>query len=194
MQKLYINEIFYSLQGEGARQGSANIFIRLAGCNLKCSFCDTKFNDSKLYLLGELQNELQKYYPCKNIIWTGGEPTLQLTNEIVDYFKELGYYQSIETNGSNYIPSNIDYISISPKVNNIHSSISKVNEVRLLYPYFFNKWSTIDFNFIYDDLYISPAFNNLNVNYYLINECINIVKENPRWKLSIQIHKLLNIE
>jgi organic radical activating enzyme len=86
---LNVNEIFYSLQGEGGRTGQASIFIRLAKCNLACSFCDTDFERGVKMSLEEVFKEIEKYN-CKWIIWTGGEPALQLNDKIVAFFKERG--------------------------------------------------------------------------------------------------------
>jgi len=97
-----INEIFYSLQGEGAWTGLPNIFIRTTGCNLRCSFCDTKyayFNGEEMTVI-EIIEKICKY-PCKYVCITGGEPLLQ--KDIVDLIDKLlkkGYKISIETNGS----------------------------------------------------------------------------------------------
>ena len=93
---MLINEIFYSLQGEGVHMGKASIFIRLSRCNLRCSFCDTEFDSGTEMTIEELRDAIAPY-PGRRIIWTGGEPTLQLTEETVAYFKALGYHQSIET-------------------------------------------------------------------------------------------------
>ena len=100
---MLINEIFYSLQGEGVHMGKASIFIRLSRCNLRCSFCDTEFDSGTEMTIEELRDAIASY-PGRRIIWTGGEPTLQLTEETVAYFKALGYHQSIETNGTRRPP------------------------------------------------------------------------------------------
>ncbi len=84
---LNVNEIFYSLQGEGGRTGQASIFIRLAKCNLDCSFCDTDFERGVKMTADELLKEINRY-GCKWIIWTGGEPALQLTNAIVTFLRK----------------------------------------------------------------------------------------------------------
>ena len=75
---MLINEIFYSLQGEGVHMGKASIFIRLSRCNLRCSFCDTEFDTGKEMTLEELRDAIAPY-PGRRIILTGGEPTLQHT-------------------------------------------------------------------------------------------------------------------
>ena len=97
-----INEIFYSLQGEGKLTGLLNIFIRTSGCNLRCSFCDTKFayNDGKEMNLDEILNETSKY-PCKNICITGGEPLIQKEIlKLIDLLIKRNYKICLETNGS----------------------------------------------------------------------------------------------
>jgi 7-carboxy-7-deazaguanine synthase len=128
---LNVNEIFYSLQGEGGRTGQASIFIRLAKCNLACSFCDTDFERGVKMSLEEVLKEIEQYN-CKWIIWTGGEPALQLNDKIVAFFKERGYLQAIETNGTKRIPSGIDYITCSPKQNFeiVRELIPEVDELR----------------------------------------------------------------
>ena len=97
-----INEVFYSIQGEGKWSGLPNIFIRTTGCNLRCSFCDTKYayDDGKEMNIEEILNNISKY-PCKYVCLTGGEPLLQ--NEIVELIDNLirqKYKVCIETNGS----------------------------------------------------------------------------------------------
>ena len=109
---MLVNEIFYSLQGEGLNMGRASIFIRLSKCNLSCSFCDTEYESGTEMSLEELRDHIAQW-PCRRIIWTGGEPTLQLTEEVVAYFKALGYHQSIETNGTRRPPHGLDYITCS---------------------------------------------------------------------------------
>ena len=192
--KLIVNEIFYSLQGEGGRMGEPSIFIRLAKCNLCCSFCDTDFENGKDMSLPEILEEISSY-PCKWIIWTGGEPTLQLNDEHLAVFRKAGYKQAIETNGTRPIPSLIDYISCSPKINidKTKNIIFKVNEIRIpvkkgdILP----DISTLPEA---DKYFISPIFDESNLNQENIDYCVNYIKSNPQWTLSIQIHKLIHIE
>ena len=129
---LIVNEIFYSLQGEGARVGEASIFIRLSKCNLACEFCDTEFESGKEMSIEAILKTIEQY-PSKWIIWTGGEPTLQLRDEHLKPFKEKGYMLAIETNGTRAVPSLIDYIACSPKVNYtaIKNKIPCVDEIRI---------------------------------------------------------------
>src|SRR5690606_14133885 len=107
------------------------IFIRLAKCNLACSFCDTDFERGVKMSLEEVLKEISQY-GCKWIIWTGGEPALQLTEAIITFFKEAGFKQAIETNGTRKLPTGIDYITCSPKQNfeKVKELIPRVDELR----------------------------------------------------------------
>ncbi len=193
MPKLRVNEIFHSIQGEGARKGSANIFVRLAHCNLTCGYCDTEFESYRELSLDEVLSECGAY-SCRNIIFTGGEPLLQLTDEVVSAFKSAGYYVALETNGTERPPPGIDYIAVSPKVaehvlaqqfEGIH-----VDELR----YVRNRSQGIPRPTVKADHYfLSPEFNGEIPVRENIEHCIRLVKEHPEWKLSIQEHKLLKI-
>lgn len=191
---LKINEIFYSLQGEGARSGEASIFIRLSGCNLRCDFCDTEFDLGQQMTLEQIAHQIDQY-PCKWIIWTGGEPTLQITDQHLAYFKAKGYKQAIETNGTRPIPSLIDYISCSPKVayEKVKTIIPFAHELR-----FPLKEGDVLPNIAIlpkaNNYFISPIFDELDANKNNINYCVDLIKNNPAWKLSVQMHKLINIE
>lgn len=188
--KIYsINDIFYSLQGEGAQFGTATIFIRFSGCNLKCDFCDTDFSGYSLFLLSDILNEIKKY-PSKVISLCGGEPTLQVDKALIDALKKAGYYIRIETNGTNPILRGIDYVVISPKAN-IHESIKYADELRVIYP---DKLHISHTGIICDNLYLSPCFDGSTPNYERIKQTVEYIKKNPQWKLSIQTHKLIGIE
>ncbi|MDD2246133.1 MAG: 7-carboxy-7-deazaguanine synthase QueE [Proteiniphilum sp.] len=190
---LTVNEIFYSLQGEGGRAGQASIFIRLAKCNLNCSFCDTEFEQGIKMSPEEVLSTIGKY-GCRWIIWTGGEPTLQLTDDVVAFFKEKGYLQAIETNGTKKVPAGIDYISCSPKQNfeKIRDLIPEVDELR--FP--IKKGDQLpDISILpkTDRYLLSPVFDNNNIIKENVDYCISLIKENPLWALSLQTHKLIGI-
>lgn len=192
--KLTVNEIFYSLQGEGGRTGEASIFIRLTRCNLACSFCDTDFDEGKDMAMDEILKAIQPY-PCKWIIWTGGEPTIQLTDEHLVYFRERGYKQAIETNGTRKVPSLIDYITCSPKQDyeSVKNRIPFAHEIRIP----IKAGDQIPDISIFpkaDNYFLSPIFDADKINTDNINYCVELIKENPQWRLSLQIHKLIHIE
>lgn len=198
--KLNVTEIFYSLQGEGARAGSANVFIRLQGCKTKDACyasgvrCDTEFESGREMTLSEIEQWIEEYAPdAKSIIWTGGEPAQQLTEEIVGYFKEKGFYQAIETSGLLPVPKNLDWISLSPKVaehvlkRNFPNGVSELRYVRhagqsIPEP----AVRTVNF-------YLSPHSDGFSINSENLKHCIELCKQNPKWKLSLQQHKLWNI-
>lgn len=192
--KLIVNEIFYSLQGEGGRSGEASIFIRLTKCNLACSFCDTDFVDGDVMTIDEILEEI-KQYPCKWIIWTGGEPTIQLKDEYLAVFRKHGYKQAIETNGTRLVPSLIDYITCSPKQDyeTIKSRIPVVNEIRIPV----KVGDTIPDTSIFpkaDNYFLSPIFDADKINLENVDYCVEQIKLNSQWKLSLQVHKLIHIE
>ncbi len=193
MRKLFVNEIFYSLQGEGARKGSANIFVRFAHCNLSCGFCDTEFESYRELTLDEILEECRAF-PCRNIIFTGGEPLLQLDKDIVRAFKRAGYYLAIETNGTITPPRTLDWITVSPKVaEHVMARRFKgvhINELK----YVRNKSQGIPRPGVKaDHYYVSPEFEGDYLDRENLTHCIELVKMNPGWKLSLQEHKLLNV-
>ena len=107
MKTYAVNEIFYSLQGEGVRAGEPSLFLRFAGCNLTCKVethgfdCDTEFVSSRKLTADEIVNELRALTPrCKWVILTGGEPGLQVDRELIDRLHDEGFQLAIETNGS----------------------------------------------------------------------------------------------
>jgi hypothetical protein len=196
---MLVNEIFYSLQGEGVHMGKASIFIRLSRCNLRCSFCDTEFDSGVEMTLEEIRDAIA-VYPGRSIIWTGGEPTLQLTDEVVAYFKALGYYQSIETNGTRRPPRGLDYITCSPKreaMRLLHQNFPEgVGEFR------FPIGRDIDLPPAISDLppagayLVSPIFvgeTQNDVDREAVELCVKYVLEHPEWQLSLQMHKLIHI-
>ena len=205
-----VNEIFYSLQGEGCRQGQPSIFIRLAGCDLTCGFCDTEFESGKEMTLFEIR-EYIKQWPCKYIVWTGGEPALQLTSEIILTMKSFGYKQSIETNGNNKVPIELDLISLSPKV----AEHVIANNFKMFTHKYFNEnveviLPKIEVRYVRhkgqmslpvpvvkaDHYFISPMFDGSNINLENLNHCVKLIQENEsdiNWTLSLQMHKIIKV-
>ena len=198
--KLKVSEIFYSLQGEGARIGTPTIFIRLQGCNTKfaCAAngikCDTEFESGKEFTIEEIELWIKKNAECCNeITWTGGEPLDQLTEEIVAYFKEKGFYQAVETSGLQPAVKGFDFICVSPKVaehiiaKNFPDGVSELRYVR-------HKGQSVPQPSIKAIHYwISPHSDGFNINSENLKHCINLCLENGLWKMSLQNHKVWNI-
>jgi len=153
--------------------------------------CDTEFESGREYSIEELYNEI-KQYNCKNIIWTGGEPAQQLTDEIIEYFKNKGFYQCIETSGLFPVSELLDYIVVSPKVAEhvIKKNFNRVNELR----YVRHKGQEIPSPSIEaDNYFISPHSDGFTLNFENMKHCLNLVKANPKWRISIQMHKIYSV-
>ena len=123
MGKTYrINDIFYSLQGEGRHTGRAAVFIRFSGCNLRCPFCDTEFDSYREMTADEILQEIAQLssftspLSSRFIVLTGGEPTLQVDEHFVDLLHQEGYEVAMESNGTRPAPRNLDWLTVSPKV------------------------------------------------------------------------------
>jgi organic radical activating enzyme len=198
--KLKVSEIFYSLQGEGLRIGTPTVFIRLQGCKAKNACfamgikCDTEFESGKEMLLTQIESWIEKYgNTCKEITWTGGEPLDQLTEEIINYFKKKGFYQAVETSGLHPAPNGLDFICVSPKVaehiikKNFPNGVTELRYVR-------HKGQSVPEPSISAlNYWISPHSDGFTINTENLKHCINLCIENPKWKLSIQNHKVWNI-
>lgn len=202
---LQVSELFYSIQGEGARAGEPSVFIRLQGCKAKHACyasgvrCDTEFESGKQMSLTDIATWIQRHAPeCKWIIWTGGEPTDQLTEEIVQYFKGIGFKQAIECSGLHPAPIGIDWVVISPKV---------AEHVIL------KQWPVREDGYHCDELrwvrhsgqdipkteiksktyYLSPHFDGIRPNNENVNHCVRLCLDHPQWRLSVQMHKMLSV-
>lgn len=190
-----VNEIFYSLQGEGARTGTANVFVRFSGCNLACNVaehgfdCDTNFSGGLDYSLSVLVDAIKHVdeYNCRRIIWTGGEPALQLTSELLQALPD--YYHCVETNGTKQLPSEVDWISCSPKSAEHTLRVGDVDELRyVIAPNMAIPKPKLNA----DHYYLSPAFEPSETLTADAFKWVNkLCKEHPKWKMSLQTHKLL---
>ena len=197
----YINEIFFSIQPEGARSGTPNVFVRFSGCNLKCNlkehgfFCDTNFSGGTPFLLEELISKVQEVGGnCKNVILTGGEPSLQYDAALCHRLREAGYFIAMETNGTNEIPLDIypNFVSCSPKTAE-HTLCLLLPPSELRYVLAANQ-ALPKPRLEADHYYLSPVFTpDMTIDYDSLTWCIELIKENPKWKLSIQWHKLLHL-
>jgi organic radical activating enzyme len=197
MKTYRVNEMFYSPQGEGIRAGTVNVFIRFTGCNLKCAVggdgnfdCDTEFVSGRDLTIDEILAAAEEMAPnCKAVILTGGEPALQVDDELIAALKGRGYYIAIETNGTKELPQGIDWITVSPKTAEHTIRQLKASEVK----YVRCAGMGIPRPVVKADYYlISPAFQSNGALHPEDAEwCVRLVKTNPTWRLSIQTHKWL---
>ncbi|EQA09896.1 7-carboxy-7-deazaguanine synthase QueE [Glaesserella parasuis] len=197
-----IVEIFETLQGEGFNTGMPSIFIRFGKCNLACPWCDTNYNQYETKTLADIM-QVVKGFSAKNIIITGGEPTIQpdLTY-LLDTLKAEGYFIAIETNGLKPVPPQIDYIATSPKrlyqKNYLKHHIPFANEVRIVVDGDVLAFcEQIESIIKAERYYLSPCEENGVMN--MLETITQLGKLNqrpnkPRWQLSIQTHKMAGIE
>ncbi len=210
-----VKEIFYTLQGEGARSGRAAVFLRFAGCNLwsgreadrasaVCRFCDTDFTGTdglgggKFANAGTLANAVAGHWPAGQasspraqpyVVCTGGEPLLQLDSALIEALHAHGFEIAIETNGTLPAPPGVDWICVSPKAGT-RLAQQTGNELKFVYP---------------QDDADPAAFQHLDFQHFFIQPMDgpdlkdNIVASaafcmtHPRWRLSLQMHKLAGI-
>ena len=210
MKKYTIKEIFYTLQGEGFNAGKASIFCRFSGCNLWngkekdrlnaiCSFCDTDFIGTNgdlggKYTLVNLVDKIVKLWPNykknKFIVFTGGEPLLQLDDLLIKKIKANNFKIAVETNGTILPPPGIDWVCVSPKAKS-KFILKKANEIKVVYPQENldpRQYEKLEF----DHFYIQPLYNKK----FKENnkKAIDFVLKNPSWKLSIQSHKYIGVQ
>jgi organic radical activating enzyme len=204
MKRYAIKEIFYSLQGEGVRAGTPNVFVRFAGCNLRCRKdvhgfdCDTDFEKGEMMTAEQVYDFAESLWPNdapgKAVIFTGGEPTLQLDPQLIDIFSD--WYLAIETNGTKPIPRGLDWVCVSPKPPDefdidISSVTLDIDELK--YVIAIGQTPPAVFPFANNYL-ISPAHQpDGTMRKQDLNWCVRFVKENPKWRLSCQQHKIWSV-
>lgn len=189
-----INEIFHSLQGEGRHAGMSAVFVRFSGCNLRCPFCDTSHEASDEYTADEVIQKINSFAGVNTVIFTGGEPSLQLTGSLVDRLHGLGYAVHIETNGTNPVPESIDWITCSPKGAPLR--IGRIDEVKVVYD------ATPRADSFVEECSAIPAkayslqpcdIGDAEANRRITAATVAYVMSHPQWRLSLQTHKYLNI-
>jgi 7-carboxy-7-deazaguanine synthase len=197
-----VKECFLSLQGEGVQAGRAAVFCRFTGCNLACSFCDTDFTGfdgpggGQFPDAARLADHIEQTWlrraiqdGARVVVFTGGEPLLQLDDALIDECRRRAFEVAIETNGTMPCPQGVDWICVSPK------SIDRMvlrsgHELKLLYP----------------QPGLEPSmFESMDFTHFLLqpmdgpdrdantHRCIEFCLEHPKWRLSIQQHKVLGI-
>jgi len=194
-----IVEIFHSVQGEGYHAGIPSIFVRFGGCNLRCPWCDTDFDIWTDMSIAEIVNELSKY-DCDRIIFTGGEPAMQDLVTLSAFLKPLGYYLSIETNGTIEIPSDtIDWICVSPKdqeYENIKIRQREGDELKVVYlGQDLAMYDELKEGF--NHLFLQPLYDegqSTEWNGMNFHGTFEKVRSNPEWRLSLQTHKWMGVE
>lgn len=212
-----VKEAFYTLQGEGARAGRASVFIRFSKCNLwngketgreaaVCQFCDTDITGTDgenggTYSQQALLNLALSLWPNLShgspyVVFTGGEPALQLTESLVDDFKQAGFECAVESNGTLSLPRNLDWICISPKGKS-NVVIKECHELKMVFPQVDITPTDVE-GIKADYYYLSPMANYGPDNSGMIirenmQSATQFCLKNPKWRMSLQTHKLLGI-
>jgi len=179
-----INEIFYSLQGEGHQTGRAAVFIRFSGCNLRCTFCDTDFSSFREMSVEEIVSAAT-VFPARYAVLTGGEPALQADKHLIDALHGAGFTVAMETNGTVLPPEGIDWLTVSPKRKPV---VSACDELKCIFD---GTARVEDFGIKARYYYLQPCDSGHELTNRIITEkCVEYILEHPRWRLSLQTHKL----
>lgn len=198
-----VKKVFRTIQGEGHNAGRAAVFVRFAGCNMwdgtesgrtkgkaDCSkWCDTDFRGGERL---DLEVLIERIVSCwgkegnRFVVFTGGEPALQLTEELLSSVRKLGFSAAVETNGSKALPMGVYWKTVSPKQTEI--VVTKGHELKLIHPTLDPRsFEGLDFRYFYlqpkDDV-------NKEEN---TKSAIGYIKDNPKWRLSLQTHKIVGL-
>jgi 7-carboxy-7-deazaguanine synthase (Cx14CxxC type) len=209
-----VKEIYYTLQGEGAQAGRAAVFLRFTGCNLwsgreqhrtnaVCRFCDTDFVDTdgpgggKFVDSAELATAVAELWPAGQagrpfVVCTGGEPLLQLDDDLIAALHAKGFEVGVETNGTLRAPQGIDWLCVSPKGNAVLAQTSG-QELKLVFPQQEDAAQPENFAALpFEHFFLQPLHNDqLEAN---TRAAIDYCLANPQWRLSLQTHKLTGID
>lgn len=208
-----VKEIFYTLQGEGAQSGRPAVFCRFSGCNLwsgreqdrseaLCRFCDTDFrgtdgeNGGDFETADELADRIARTWPSGSnsvvppfVVCTGGEPLLQLNRALIRKLHDRGFQVAVETNGTKPAPAGLDWICVSPKAHT-ELVLRSGNELKLVYPQDSappDRYEHLAFEHFFLQPMDGPALEENT------RAAVAYCMSRPRWRLSLQIHKLLGI-
>ncbi len=209
MEQYKVKEAFFTLQGEGAHSGRPAVFCRFTGCNLWsgreedrhkaiCQFCDTDFwgtdgQNGGRYTIEELADLVASLWPGGGqpyVVCTGGEPLLQLDEPLIEAFHARNFEVAVETNGTKPAPAGLDWICVSPKAGT-DIVLTKGDELKLVHPQPGaepERYVDLDFTHFYLQPMDSPQQEKNT------EACLQYCMKHPQWSLSLQTHKMLNID
>ena len=207
MNSYTVKEIFYTLQGEGINSGRPSVFVRFSGCNLwsgvekdrvnaVCNFCDTQFVGGEKLSLDILSTRIKNEWNVPNrpkerklIVFTGGEPLLQLNQELINSLPYDEYELAVETNGTKKLTlQGLDWVCVSPKTKKLE--ITKGEELKFVYPQI--ELHPKDFEMLNFKNWVISPMDDLNINNNT-KQATQFCLNNPKWRLSLQTHKLLGL-
>ena len=193
-----INEIFYSMQGEGFHSGTPAVFVRFSGCNLHCVFCDTQHQYGMMMSMQEIVDEVNKFPEAPLLVLTGGEPSLYIDETFVVALKSAtGKIVAIETNGTRPLPDSLDWVTFSPK-NNMEGGdeqpciLTHCDELKVVYlGQDLSQYDRIEAK----HRFLQPCYNpDATLCQQYMQACVDAVMSHPQWRLSLQIHRVLGIQ
>lgn len=200
-----VNDVFHTIQGEGTWTGSAAVFCRFSRCNLwtglekdrgraVCQFCDTDFVKADKYTLTELVARIRCLWgsaAAPMVVFTGGEPFLQVDSQLTSELGKFGYFIAAETNGTQHRPEGIHWLCVSPKAGTtLHPSCTEGDELKLVYPQVGAEPELFE-HLEFGTFWLSPMDGpNLTEN---TAKAVEYVLEHPQWRLNIQTHKVIGI-
>ena len=189
-QVLQINEIFYSIEGEGLRVGQPTTFVRLARCNLRCHFCDTEFDRYSEMELDEIAAAVA-HHPAEWVCFTGGEPLGQNLAALASKLKTAGYKLHIETNGvvapDPALFALIDHWTVSPKRYPVVDGFARITELKYVVGKAFREDRVQED--LADYIYLQPESSEPRY----VQKALEVLSRHPHWRLSSRIHKTLGL-
>lgn len=203
-----VNEIFYTLQGEGAHSGIPAVFVRFSGCNLRCPWCDTDFSNYTEMSADEIVAEALDLYDIPNerrkmLVLTGGEPSLQVDAPLIDALHAAGFYICVETNGTRPLPEGIDWITCSPK-EGTRLALKQANEVKVVFTGTYDPevwrgkiqaehWMLQPLRYTGEWLMMSGIDEWEDDRNDNLPETVRYILSHPFWRLSVQLHKIAGL-
>ncbi len=196
--KLPVMEMFYTVQGEGFHTGTSAFFIRLAGCDVGCVWCDVKeswqVTDQQYISISEIvRNALQ--FPSRIVVITGGEPFMYDLMQLLTELRAAGFHSHIETSGAYEQSGNADWICVSPKKfkSPLESVLKSADELKVVIFHSSDyKWAETNAALVNPvcQLFLQPEFEKSS---HLLPELVHYVKQHPQWRISLQTHKFIGI-
>ena len=187
---LQVNEIFYSIEGEGLRVGSPTTFVRLARCNLKCFFCDTEFDSFSEMTIDQILIEVRRH-SADWVCLTGGEPLGQNVGFLCETLRKAGFRIHVETNGTiDPVPELVDLIdhwTVSPKQKVIAKGLRRISELKYIVGKAFTE-EQVDEDRA-DHIFLQPESSKPE----FLHKTLEILTRHPNWRLSCRVHKLLQL-
>jgi 7-carboxy-7-deazaguanine synthase (Cx14CxxC type) len=201
--KYRVNELFWSIQGEGRNSGIPSVFVRFSGCNqwtgleadrakglADCArWCDTQFHDGEWVQHEELLSRIAAYGDqARLVVFTGGEPALQLTGALLEGVAALGLQCAIETNGTLALPQGRYWVTVSPKGGKHPLAVTRGDELKVVYPQLGMQPAEVE-HLQFDHFFLQPRDNAP----HHTQACLDYIRRHPQWRLSVQVHKYIGV-